>query len=220
MFQVVIECRTTHAGVDAAWLAKVAKALTRQLARDVAPTYGKALWNVTVSNDPATPGPRVVLFDDGDQAGVLGFHDVAPNGEPYAKVFCAGLSLDQISQTLSHEIVELIVDEDAGGFRYPRGSAIGYADEACDAVQGDGYRLDDVLLANFVTPAWYVTGSSGPWDFLGLLTAPCTKTADGYVIRRNPDGSVDTDPPEAMALPGKDHPASRTARRLALSVAA
>jgi hypothetical protein len=215
MFQVVIENRSSRTDITPEWLAKAAKALTRQQARDVAPTYGKALWNVVASNDVAVPGPRVVLFDDGDQAGVLGFHDVGPDGKPYGKVFVGSRTLDQISQVLSHEVVELIVDQDAGGFRFPRGSVVGYADEACDAVQGQGYRLDDVLLANFVTPAWYVTGSSGPWDFLSLLPGPCTKTDEGYVIKRNPDGTVDTDPPEAKDHPDKAHPGSRTSRRLA-----
>jgi hypothetical protein len=215
MFQVVIENRTTHADVSILWLAKVAKALTRQLARDLCPSYGKALWSVTASNDKVTPGLRVVLFDDGDQAGVLGYHDVGPDGTPYAKVFTAGLPLDEISQTLSHEILELVVDPDAGGYRFARGSTRGYADEACDAVQGAGYRIDDVMVSNFVLPSWYVTGAKGPVDFLGLLPGPGAKTDEGYLIIREADGTVDTDPPEAKELPGKAHPASRTARRLA-----
>ena len=45
---------------------------------------------------------------------------------------------------------------------------------------GTDYQIDGVVLENFVTPNWYIVGSNGPWDFLGVLQGPLQRTDSGY----------------------------------------
>jgi hypothetical protein len=43
-----------------------------------------------------------------------------------------------------------------------------------DAVESDefAYTVAGVLVSDFVYPAWFVAGSTGPWDHGGHCTAP------------------------------------------------
>jgi hypothetical protein len=210
MFTVVLESKSTRADVTTEWLAKVAAALTVQLQRDFCPDWGLASW--TCTTDSAQPGPRVTLFDDSDQAGALGYHALDPQGNPYGKVFALDQSLDGISVTTSHEVLELVGDQSAAGFELGADGKA-RAREACDACEDITYSIDAVAVSDFVTPAWFLDGSAGPWTHCNALPGPQTRTAGGYVILLE-NGKVDTDPPEAKSRPGKAHPASRTARRL------
>jgi hypothetical protein len=44
------------------------------------------------------------------------------------------------------------------------------AEEACDFVQNTGYPADNgAWLSNFVLPTFFLPGSAGPWDYLGVM---------------------------------------------------
>jgi hypothetical protein len=97
--------------------------------------------------------------------------------------------------TLSHEILEMLVDPDAEEWRGD------VALEVCDPVEADVYQSPpvtilgetrQVLLSNYVYPAWFDVAASGPYDRMGKLTAPLAMTSGGYVIKRNPDGTSRT----------------------------
>lgn len=211
MFTIQLVNHSTRADVTPEWLASASAAVTRQLQEDFCPDYGRAAWVVTI--EPMPGADEMAIFDSSDQAGALGYHATTPDGKPYARVFCEGQDLAGISVTISHECLELACDPEANSYRLaPDGTA--YADEPCDAVEDTTYEIDGVTVSNFVTPAWYGDGEAKPYDHLGVLSAPCTKTDGGYVIRLV-NGTVDTDPPMAKAHPSKRHAASRTARRMA-----
>lgn len=208
---VLVNHCTTRKDITPAYLAKVAAAVQKQLV-GFCERYGLASWEVSADN--ANAGLRVALFGPSDVPGALGYHDVDAHGNPYGDVFCDAETLDEISECISHEGLELVGDLWADGWRMRR-NGDSNALEACDAVQGTPYRIDGVLVANYVYPAWYVDGSVGPWDERAALKGAHTRTPDGYEILERA-GVINTDPPEAKAK--KRHllrrPHARTRRRL------
>lgn len=210
MFTVELVNQSAKPEVTPAWLDSVASAITAQLELDFCPVYGLAWWHVDAHHTPDSY--KLVISDVPDAPNVEGYHD--DNGTPAAKVFHIG-TLDDLSTTISHEVLEMVRDQDAAGYRLAlNGTA--YADEACDAVEDTGYFIGGVRVSNFVTPAWYVEGSKGPWDHMGVLHGPLQQTSGGYTIELK-GGQVSTNPPEAKLRPQKAHALSRTWRRIAAS---
>lgn len=125
------------------------------------------------------------LFNNSDQPGVLGYHDLTNEGLPLGKVF-AGTDLQvgaSPSVTLSHETLEMLnnpwinrcIQFDDTTF---------YWDENGDPVEGDsdGYLIGNVLVSDFTLHSYGVIGSKGPWDFKGLLTGSIpTLRPQGYI---------------------------------------
>lgn len=97
-----------------AQLEPIVAAIATQVSRDLAPIW---FCDANISYLPsgsAVPDGAMVLgiFDNSDQAGALGYHDLTATGMPEGKVFAetdlqAGSSL---SVTISHEMCELLVD--------------------------------------------------------------------------------------------------------------
>jgi hypothetical protein len=117
--------------------------------------------------------------DKTDMSDALGYHDVQ-NNLPFAVV---GVEDDiatgnEISTTVCHEIDEMLVDP----FVNRMGPTIGdkqYIIETDDAVEEDGAGPffpgadgKPIRLSNSVTPAYFISGSPGPWDMAGMLTGP------------------------------------------------
>lgn len=211
MFVVLVNHDSVRSDITPAWLARVAAAMTRDLVDSFLPEYGLGAWSVTT--DQGYPGPRLAIFGKSDVPGALGYHDVGPNGLPYGDAFADGQTLDELSETLSHELKELIGDLYADRWRFRASDGKGFAEEACDAVQGSPYRVDGVLMANHVTQAWYQEGSRGPWDRAGAIDKDHALTPGGYVITMV-NGAVDTEPHMAKFAARKVRPNSRTAKRL------
>src|SRR5882724_10615097 len=91
--------------------AKVVAALQIQVTEHFAPAwgYGAELGLLPVGA-ARTPGAwQVIILDNSDQAGALGYHDLTSDGLPIGKVFAKtdkdnGLSW---SVTASHELLEM-----------------------------------------------------------------------------------------------------------------
>ena len=66
----------------------IAAGVAEQVRRDLAPAWDRRPVEIEVASDADAPAGvvPVVIFDDGDQAGVLGFHSETPAGRPYARV--------------------------------------------------------------------------------------------------------------------------------------
>jgi hypothetical protein len=84
-----------------------------------------------------------------------------------------------ISDTLSHEILEMLVDPAVNLYAYrPAGRGRrerGYFYEVCDAVQCQHYKIDGVTVCDFVYPEWYEHNwppRSRKFDHLGLAEEP------------------------------------------------
>ena len=168
-------------------------AVQRQVTEHFAPAWsieGALCWIPEGQPVPADHA-LVLVLDDSDQADALGYHDLQPNGMPQGKVFAradiqAGLSW---TITLSHEVLELLVDPDVNlAAQDADGSFFSY--EVCDAVEADelGYRIDGVLVSDFVLPAWFTpsTPTSTPTSYRRNVFGPFVLARGGYIGTWNP----------------------------------
>jgi hypothetical protein len=132
---------------------------------------------------------QIVLLDNPDQAGVLGYHEISNQGTPLGKVF-AKLDLDSGSSwtvTLSHELLEMLADPWTNWCATGGDNRI-YALEVADAVEADGlgYEVDGVLLSDFVTPAWFEPTSADRLDFKQHVSKQLELAPGGYISVLDP----------------------------------
>lgn len=172
----------------------IVRALAVQVSRDFFP-----LWGINANLYLAPAGQKVPtsgywtigFFDNADQAGALGYHDLTADGLPLGKVFVkttldAG---DLVSVTASHECLEMLADPDinlTAEFDDPQGApAKFFAYEVCDACESDnlGYQINGITVSDFVTPAYFEQFRTAPaqFDFGNHITAPFQILVGGYM---------------------------------------
>ncbi len=208
-------------------LKKWIRAVQHQIRNDWAPIWG---YDADLIWQPKDAPPRsgmwhIMVFDDADQAGVLGYHDMTPEGLPLGKVFAkttlayGGLP----SVTLSHEVLEMLADPDVNLIAMgndPNSGAKFYAYEVCDAVEADnlGYQIYGVTVSDFVTPAWFESfrsPNSTQFSFKKNVTAPFQLAAGGYIGVYDPTyGWTQITARHAYSYEQRPHPGSRRERRL------
>lgn len=201
---------------------KWAIACAKQARSHAAPLWGWETPQLVFLPDASFAGADmdlIYVFDDADAAGALGYHDVTPDGRPYAKIFARDCLKNgvSISSCLSHELLELCGDPTCDAWRLAH-DGFEYALELCDAVEAFTYMLDGVEVSDFVLPSFFGMASGGePFDFLSKLTSTFQTGAGGYQIRRDPKtGDTTQVYGEGRAewrAPGKAHPAARTFKR-------
>ena len=198
----------------------IAAAVQTQIVRD----YG-SLWQAgpapvrfcTAESDAAPADTLIVLLDDADQQGALGYHDLTPAGRPYARIFVKtilanGGSLtagpNSVSVCVSHEALEVLGDPYCNC--YADSPVAQYAWELCDPVEGDSYQVNGVSVSDFVGPRWFdPEDKGGPWDMLSVLRGPMSLAPNGYVIQRSPGG-------QATAVFGDLYPSWKRDQKVAL----
>ena len=89
-------------------------ALQKQVSRDFAPAWGidADLTFVAKGHKPSKTTWWLIILDNSDQAGALGYHDVTSEGLPIGKVF-AGSDMQygyNWTVTASHELLEMLGD--------------------------------------------------------------------------------------------------------------
>jgi hypothetical protein len=84
--------------------------------------------------------------------------------------------------TLSHELLEMLADPWINWCAMGSDSKI-YALEVCDAVEADelGYTIDDVLVSDFITPAWYEPTCADRLDFARHVSKELELARGGYI---------------------------------------
>lgn len=161
---------TCTAAVDNATAQKWCDAIQRQVALDVAPIWSKSAVIHYVGDSqtekPAAGDGVVPIVRASSNDGTLGSHWLDaqnPRGEVGAQT-CLDDGVS-VSSCLSHELLEMIVDEYAT-MCFQVGKLI-LAGELCDRVEDsdDSYMIDGVLVENFSRPAAFLDGAPGPWDF-------------------------------------------------------
>lgn len=209
------------------------EACKAQLEQHVAPMWLRGSWNIVV-NQPEEVGYPIVIIDDPDQAGALGYHTKSPCGKVWGRVFVRpiidgkGLMLSgslSVSAVLSHEIIEAYCDPDVNLWS-DRGDGLLIAYEACDPVENDVYEIETksgtkVSVSNFVLPAWFdsLAPEGAKLDFMAQLNKPFTMSKGGYMVTRhaktgeikNVFGSIKAE--EMHATRQAPHPASRSTRK-------
>jgi hypothetical protein len=179
--------------VEDAELKQIARALQHQINHDFAPHW------FTNGNVVAVPKGQkadaahwwIVIADDVEEAGALGYHDLTPDLKPVAIVGAkTDLEYDaKVSVTISHEALEMLGDpyimltaEDPVAGRL-------YAYETADAVEADdlGYDVFGVTLSDFVFPTYFQTefrGKSQQMSFRGNVSQPFELATGGYLSYR------------------------------------
>jgi hypothetical protein len=168
-------------------------ALQTQVHRDFAPAWGidADLSFVPKGKKPAAKSWWLIILDNSDQAGALGYHDLTKEGLPLGKVFVKsdqqyGL---QWTVTASHELLEMLGDPDINLTAFVQTSDHAgrlYAYEVCDACEADefGYKIGNVLVSDFVYPAWFESfrkKGSTQFDYRNLIKSPFELLKGGYI---------------------------------------
>jgi hypothetical protein len=197
--RIVNESRRTSAA-DAQRVRAIEQAIRIQL-RHVAAAWGQYVWEVV--DDANRFGFKIALLDDADVADALGYHDLGPDGLPYARVFLDPIfdnggtwlrGANSVAVVASHEACEMVGDPSANHWtEKPRGSLV--AQELCDPVESNAYRVTiaggrQVSVSNFVYPDWFnpFAPPGTKLDHLGVVDQPFGIAPGGYVIYRTPSG--------------------------------
>jgi len=213
-------------------LAFQAAALDAQMRLHFAPAWGLEPWPVSayakLPTEHASLYHPMFVMDEIGAPDALGFHDDAAQFI-YSRVLAPSDASD--ATTASHEACEERGDPTCDLWRpMPDGRLV--ALEASDAVETTDYPITVTLngetrtirVSNFCLPDWWKAGSSGPWDYLGLLRGPFQLLPGGYMIVQHQDGRTenvyaDRAVGKLLAFKRAD-PMSRTSRRHAKASAA
>ncbi|HZP94147.1 MAG TPA: hypothetical protein VFB20_14890 [Burkholderiales bacterium] len=165
--------------------------LQTQVSRDFAAAWGidAELRFVPKGSKPAAAEWWLVVLEDSDQAGALGYHDLTQQGLPLGKVFAKTDQAfgEQWTVTASHELLEMLADPDINLTVFVESGSGGrlYAYEVCDACEADqnGYKIDGVLVSDFVYPAWFESfrTSATQFDQTKKVGKPFELLKGGYI---------------------------------------
>jgi hypothetical protein len=167
---------------------KMVTACNTQIARDVAPAWGRtAIPVVYYANERSMPvqsdAVKIYIFNNSDQAGALGYHSETMSGQIFGRIFAKtvtdyGLPVSYdpkrpnaitVSTVLSHEVLEAFCDPYVN--LWSDGPAIAegseYAYEICDPVEANVYQImatpnspaSNVSVSNFVYPEYFDTAT-------------------------------------------------------------
>jgi hypothetical protein len=172
-------------------LIRMIPSLQRQITEHFQPAWGLSAQIIFCEHSAPKDAYQIVVYDRArskDDEGYLGYH-FSPEGYPIASIFALDDMNEDgtISDTLSHEILEMLVDpacnlyahRPAWGARPGRG----YFYEVCDPVQALKYEIDGILVTDFVYPEWYECiwkEGSRKFDYLGKVKKPFQVLRGGY----------------------------------------
>lgn len=170
-------------------------ALQVQVSRDFAPVWGRdAQLAFSPMSTPVPAGTwELLIADNSDQAGALGYHDLTVNGDPLGKVFAQDDLNNGNSWTVtaSHELLEMLADpwvDECVENDQPNGTIRFYAMEVCDACEDDqfGYQIaipsgKSILVSDFVRPSWFQPREAAPYDLQNRINGPFVLLQNGYI---------------------------------------
>jgi hypothetical protein len=169
------------------------KALQVQVSEHLAPSWGvdASLHFIPRNLTPPNDVWWLVILDDSDQAGALGYHDLTEGGLPLGKVFVHSDMINGESWTVtaSHELLEMLVDPDISRTCFVQNSINDgrlYSVEICDPCESDqyGYTIGGVLVSDFIFPSWFESfqlPGTTQFDATQQITKPFEITPGGYI---------------------------------------
>jgi hypothetical protein len=179
--------------VTDAEVSPVVIALQQQVTNDFRPIWGTdaVLKIIPQGTQPPAGTWWLVILDDSDQAGALGYHDLTPDGLPIGKIFAASdlKAGTSWSVTASHELLEMLADPNINLTVFVQNANTNgtlYAYEVCDACEDDsfGYQINNVTMSDFVYPAWFESfrpEASTQFDRMNRIQKPLQLLAGGYI---------------------------------------
>ena len=186
--KVALINQTNGGAVPPATLQQYADALQQQVNDHLAPAWNvSAEISVLGAGDVIPPDTMPVNIVD-SLTGRAGVH-TNYQGQPSAEV----VNGDQLSVTLSHELLEMLVDpsgtsviEAADLDPYSGGQQVQYLVEVCDPCVIYSYDIGGVPVSDFVLPSFYQPDATGPVDFAGFLAGPLTVPLGCYISWLDP----------------------------------
>lgn len=179
-------------------LQKIAEALTIQASQHLYAFYAKSasfeVGNAKKQGYIPVEIERNIDNDNADGYQQNGYHWADSNGA-YVKVRYTS-DIDQLSLTISHECLETIINPLIEKFGNPVDLSLINKKgepffEICDVCQRkeDGYRINGILVSNFVTPNYYDTiyTKGIRYDFLGKISRNGEILEGGYMSWRISD---------------------------------
>jgi hypothetical protein len=178
-------------------LARAMPAFQKQVSQDFAGVWGiDASLKLLKKHDPIPANAWLIgVFNDADQAGALGYHDLTKSGQPLGKVF-ARTTMEEGGKwtvTFSHELLEMLADPNINLCAFDEEARRLYAYEVCDAVEADvlGYDIDGVTVSDFVLPGWFEplhVGKHEKFAFKSTVGGPFELLPGGYIGYYDIDG--------------------------------
>ncbi len=161
-------------------------AIQKQLDGDFAPIWGFSAKQTFYPKGEVIPvgTAQMIIADDSDQIGALGYHELDDSSVPLGFVFARTDQQDGLSPsvTQSHETLEMVGDPFAS-LSVQNGNRL-YCLENCDACEDDSYayEIDGVKVSDFVTPAWFgMYSTAAGFDKQGKIKAPFELLPGGYI---------------------------------------
>ena len=204
-------------------------ALQQQVTSDFRPFWGTDAELKMIPQGTQAPAGTwwLVILDDSDQAGALGYHDLTPEGLPMGKVFAASdlKAGTSWSVTASHELLEMLADPNINLTVFTQNAETAgtlYAYEVCDPCEDDsfGYKIGNILVSDFVYPAWFESfreQASTQFDHMNQIQSPLQLLTGGYIgVFSVTDGSgwqQQTAEKHPLNLRQRGHVGSRRERR-------
>jgi len=150
---------------------------------------------------------KCYIYDTAEAEAALAYKDEI-NDVPYAKVFvqkilenggavlAASNGGPTVSQRISHEVFEMLVDLRGNSWWSDFSGATHYAAEVCDPVESNLVSVNIggalIQLSDWVLPAWSdPQASKGPFNHLNTLTNPMSVDKGGYIITQS-NGTTNT----------------------------
>jgi hypothetical protein len=186
--KVALIDQTKGNAVPPATLKKYAIALQQQVDNHLAPAWNvRADISVLAAGDVLPPDTFALNIVD-SLTGPAGVHTNF-QGQPSAEA----VNDDQLSITLSHELLEMLVDpagdrviQAADLDPYSGGQQVNYLVEVCDPVVIYSYKINGVAVSDFVFQSFYDPTATGKVDYAHFLTGPLTVPLGGYIAWLDP----------------------------------
>jgi hypothetical protein len=177
--------------------------------------YLGPVWGVSAKlnwSNKAQDGAWNCVFVDSHQndvADAIAYHEMnnsanAPPPDALVDIEKA-LEVDgSVAGAVTHELAEMLVDPGCSYWASPIGfnsqpdkstpaaNSQLYAFEVCDPVQDAHFKIDGVIVSDFVFPAYFEPWrDNGPIDYMGVLSRPGEIADGGYQIVRDHEQLTD-----------------------------
>jgi hypothetical protein len=186
---IVISNTSKH--VDVKKLKRAIRAIQKQVDEHFFPLWG---WRAKLLFQPKRPPKDAmhITIKNREKGALDGYHFIEDTGLPETYVFVLGKDGKPVDfyPTLSHEVLEMIVDPGvnlfADGYFAYRGHRVrGFvAYEVCDPVQECFYEIDGIKVSDFVVPEWFEPErlpDSMKFSFKNNVNAPFKLAPNGYL---------------------------------------
>lgn len=151
--------------------------------------FNGAPISTAISDPPDLPnGTPYIIVPMGSPKTKYGIVPASLSGDPtlpptFATIFSNTCSHEMLETLANYAVNKVFLFVKADHFKF-------YEGEVCDPVEfTPGYVINDLFVADFVLPSWYVTTlTKGPFSFLETTTAPLTpQNGEIFVIIAHKD---------------------------------